>query len=61
LQTSAVRYSRIVVLALLCGACRTHRYLEITTEPPGAEVRLDDQAIGRRRCAFPSSTTGRGA
>jgi len=53
LQTSAVRYSRIVVLALLCGACRTHRYLEITTEPPGAEVRLDDQAIGKTPLRVP--------
>lgn len=36
----------LVLLVMLLSACRTHRYLEITTEPPGAEVRLDDQAIG---------------
>lgn len=26
--------------------CRTHRYLEISSTPPGAQVRLDDQAVG---------------
>lgn len=38
---------RLLLLALpLLVGCRTHRYLEISTTPPGAEVRLDDQAIG---------------
>ena len=33
-------------LALLATACRSHRYLQITSTPPGAEVRLDDEAVG---------------
>jgi hypothetical protein len=28
------------------SACRTQRYLEISSTPPGAEVRLDDEAVG---------------
>jgi hypothetical protein len=35
----------VIALALL-GACRTRRYLEITSDPPGASVRLDDEAVG---------------
>jgi hypothetical protein len=36
-----------VLLALLgSAACRTRRYLEITSTPPGAEVRLDDERVG---------------
>jgi len=36
----------LIVLALGAGACRAQRYLEITSSPPGAEVRLDDEAVG---------------
>ena len=40
--------SRLALLlaALAAAGCRTHRYLEITSTPPGAEVRLDDEAVG---------------
>jgi PEGA domain-containing protein len=38
--------SSVLLPVLLLAACRTHRYLEITSEPPGAEVRLDDEAVG---------------
>ena len=46
-------------LALLAGllsslaACRSHRYLEISSTPPGAEVRLDDQAVGNTPVQVP--------
>jgi hypothetical protein len=36
----------LVLLLLVLAGCRTHRYMEITSVPPGAEVRLDDQAVG---------------
>lgn len=36
----------LLALALLAPACRAHRYLQITSTPPGAEVRLDDEAVG---------------
>ena len=39
-------YCLLLALALGAGACRTRRYLEITSRPPGAEVRLDDEAVG---------------
>ena len=29
------------------GACRTHRILEVTSNPPGALVRLDEEVVGR--------------
>jgi len=37
-----------LLLALLLGGvgCRARRYLEITSQPPGAEVRLDDETVG---------------
>ncbi len=36
----------VLLLWLAATGCRTHRYLEITSSPPGAEVRLDDEAVG---------------
>ena len=36
----------VLVLALALSACRTRRYLEITSQPPGAQVRVDDEAVG---------------
>jgi hypothetical protein len=36
----------LIVLLALAAGCRTHRYMQITSTPPGAEVRLDDQAVG---------------
>ena len=36
----------MLALALLAPACRAQRYLQITSAPPGAEVRLDDEAVG---------------
>ena len=33
-------------LPLLAAACRSHRYLQISSTPQGAEVRLDDEAVG---------------
>jgi hypothetical protein len=42
-----VARSRILLaVALVAAGCRTHRYLQITSAPPGAEVRLDDQSVG---------------
>ena len=38
--------SLVLVLALLATACRSERYLQITSTPPGATVRLDDEAVG---------------
>jgi hypothetical protein len=38
--------SFVLVLAPLAAACRTERYLQITSTPPGATVRLDDEAVG---------------
>ena len=40
--------SRVLLFALVLAlaGCRTRRYLEITTNPPGAEVRLDDERVG---------------
>jgi len=35
----------LLTVPLLAG-CRTQRYLEITSTPPGAEVRLDDLSLG---------------
>ena len=35
-----------LVVALVVPACRTRRYLEITSQPPGAQVRVDDEAVG---------------
>jgi len=42
-----------LLLALASASCRTSRYLEITTTPPGAEVRLDDDAVGRTPLRIP--------
>jgi len=36
----------LLTLALLVTGCRAERYLQITSTPPGAEVRLDDEAVG---------------
>jgi len=36
----------LLLLGLLAAGCRAQRTLEITSDPPGAEVRLDDQTIG---------------
>jgi hypothetical protein len=38
--------SLLLALTLAAAACRANRYLEITSTPPGAEVRLDDEAVG---------------
>ena len=40
------RASLVLVLTLCATGCRAKRYLEITSTPPGAEVRLDDTAVG---------------
>jgi hypothetical protein len=34
-------------LALAAAGCRARRYLMITSTPPGAEVRVDDVAVGQ--------------
>jgi hypothetical protein len=36
----------LLALALIASACKTHRYLQISSTPPGAEVRLDDELVG---------------
>jgi hypothetical protein len=45
----------IVVLALapLATGCRAQRTLEIASDPAGAEVRLDDRAIGKTPLVVP--------
>jgi len=48
-----MRLAALVLLALGAGACRTQRYMEITTDPPGAEVRLDDRQVGRTPLRVP--------
>jgi PEGA domain-containing protein len=53
-RSSSVRAALLALLtgtlllgALLIGTgCRAKRYLEISTSPAGAEVRLDDEAVG---------------
>ncbi|WP_419191808.1 PEGA domain-containing protein [Engelhardtia mirabilis] len=39
-------------LALLAG-CRVQRTLTITSEPPGAEVRIDDELVGNTPMVLP--------
>ena len=36
----------LLVPPLLAAGCRTQRYFQITSTPPGAQVRLDDEAVG---------------
>ncbi len=36
----------VLLLAPLTAACRAERYMSITSAPPGAAVRLDDQPVG---------------
>jgi hypothetical protein len=36
----------LLVLAFLAQACRAQHYLQISSTPPGAEVRLDNEAVG---------------
>ena len=36
-----------IVLASVATGCRTHRYLVVTSDPPGALVRLDEEVVGR--------------
>jgi hypothetical protein len=43
----------ILLILLAAGACRARRYLEITSEPPGAQVRLDDEAVGQTPVKVP--------
>jgi hypothetical protein len=44
----------VLALALpLLGGCRTQRTLVLTSEPPGAEVRLDDESVGRTPVKVP--------
>jgi len=42
-----------LVLALLAQGCRTQRFLQITSTPPGAEVRLDNEAVGNTPIRVP--------
>ena len=48
-----VRTFLVLALLLVANGCRTRRYLEITSSPPGAEVRLDDEAVGRTPVKVP--------
>ena len=43
----------LLALALLSQGCRAHRYLAISSTPPGAEVRLDDEVVGRTPLRVP--------
>ena len=45
-------YILALPLALLLG-CRTERTLVLTSEPPGAEVRLDDESVGHTPVKVP--------
>ena len=42
-----------LAVALLGGACKVSRTLELTSTPPGAEVRLDDESVGRTPVKVP--------
>jgi hypothetical protein len=44
--------------ALLLGGCAARRTLAVTSEPPGAEVRLDDELLGVTPLAAPISYYG---
>jgi len=46
-------------LALCCAACRTTRVLEVTSNPPGALVRLDEEVIGHTPLEYPFIHYGR--
>jgi len=49
-----VRRSRIalLVLPLLLGSCAAERILRVTSDPPGATVRIDDQVVGETPLDF---------
>ncbi len=40
-------------LVLALSSCGARRYLNVTSEPPGAQVRLDEDLIGRTPLEFP--------
>ncbi len=48
-----LRTSLVLAVFLVATGCRTKRYLEITSNPPGAEVRLDDESVGRTPVKVP--------
>lgn len=53
-DTRAVsRATYLLAAVLLGGACKAHRSLELTTTPPGADVRLDDEYVGRTPLKVP--------
>jgi hypothetical protein len=43
----------IVVAALGAAGCQVQRELQITSQPPGAEVRVDGEAVGRTPVQVP--------
>jgi hypothetical protein len=43
----------IAALALSTAGCRAQRELRITSEPPGAEVRIDDELVGTTPFSLP--------
>jgi hypothetical protein len=47
------RESWVVVAALAAAACQVQRELQITSQPPGAEVRVDGEAVGRTPVQVP--------
>lgn len=48
-----LRTALLLLALLVLGGCRTRRYLEVTSTPPGAEVRLDDESIGHTPLRIP--------
>ena len=45
-ESRPLRHSSAILLAFLAAGCRAERTLTITTDPPGAQVRLNETELG---------------